>query len=223
MAFHFKLQLSDHYEQKGDYGLNIDTDVLLWLDSRDFEKKPPLRHALGFVIVNSQQHDDFDRFKKGQTLYDYNLLESIELLELWHSSSGKKSSDAVVNRFGKQYIKLHITEIDNLCRWVIELRNRFERLGVAAFQIDSSSLQSTSEIILSSHKPDQVAGIEVLPEPPSEKFKEEKACVPERKKGIMLHAAVYINNCKITIADDTVILYRLYKYYHYYGMSLFIP
>ena len=70
---------------------------------------------------------------------------------------------------------------------------------------------------------DQVAGIEVLPEPPSEKFKEEKACVPERKKGIMLHAAVYINNCKITIADDTVILHRLYKYYHYYGMSLFIP
>ena len=56
VIFSYKLffKLSDYLERKGDYGLNIDTDVTLWLDSRDFHKKHPLHCALGFVIVNSQ-------------------------------------------------------------------------------------------------------------------------------------------------------------------------
>ena len=83
-------------KRKGDYGLNIDTDVALWLDSRDFHKKHYLYCALGFVIVNSQVQDDFDKFKKAEALKYYSLLESLELLDLWCSS--RKSSRVTVNK-----------------------------------------------------------------------------------------------------------------------------
>ena len=120
-------------KRKGDYDLNIDAGVALWLDSKDFHKKHPLHCALGFVILNSQVHDDFDKFKKAEALKDYSLLESLELLDLWCSS--RKSSRVTVNKFSKLYIRLHSTEIDRLCRWGMELRESFDILDEAALQI----------------------------------------------------------------------------------------
>ena len=80
------LQLSQYLEQKGEYGLNINTDVALWLDSRAFQKKPSLRQACGFVIINSELHDEFDQFRKKETHSDYSLLQHIKLLDLWLKS-----------------------------------------------------------------------------------------------------------------------------------------
>ena len=67
-SFSSHIQLCNYFEEKGEYYvLNIDTDVAVWLDSRAFHKKSPLRKACGFVIVNSKVHDDFDRFKKSHS------------------------------------------------------------------------------------------------------------------------------------------------------------
>ena len=89
-------------------------------------------------------HDDFNKFKKVQAQCDYSLLESVELLDLWNSS--RNSTDAVMNRFGKQYIRLHSTDIDSLCKWVMELRESVERLDKVALQIHNTESSATSSL-----------------------------------------------------------------------------
>ena len=172
-------------EQEGDYGLNIDTDLALWLDSRDFHKNnPPLHRACGFVIINSQVHDDFNKFKKVQAQCDYSLLESVELLDLWNSS--RNSPDAVMNRFGKQYIRLHRTDIESLCKWVMELRESFERLGKVALQIHNTESSATSSL-QHLHKDDQIACLEELPAAPSATSKEGNIRVLTKTSGSFIY------------------------------------
>ena len=45
------LQLTDSLTSPDDYGLYINTQVALWLDSRSYSKHKPLREVSGFVIV----------------------------------------------------------------------------------------------------------------------------------------------------------------------------
>ena len=115
----FVIQLSPFLEEKGEYGLNIDTDVALWLDSRQFEYKHALHQACGFVIRNSKLHDEFDSFKRKNIQQAYNLLPCTELLDLWLASSQGSQYESIVEKFGKRYIRLHDTEVDHLCRWVL--------------------------------------------------------------------------------------------------------
>ena len=41
------------------YGLSIDADVALWMESRMTEGKPMLDGMGGFVFINSELHDNF--------------------------------------------------------------------------------------------------------------------------------------------------------------------
>ena len=88
----------------GEYGLNIDSDVALWLDSRTFLKKPSLRKACSFVILNAELHKEFDEFKKAHrvTVYDYYLLEYVELLKCWYITEPKAEiRPPIIHTFGK--------------------------------------------------------------------------------------------------------------------------
>ena len=116
------LQLSQHVQQENEYGLNINSDVELWLDSRAYQKRPSLQEACGFVIMNSELHDEFDQFKMKEAYPDYSLLQHIELLDFWLRS--KKLLLPTVSKFGKQYVRLHHTEVDSLCRWVLKMREK---------------------------------------------------------------------------------------------------
>ena len=109
------LQLRQYFELEGKYGPNIDVDVVLWLDSRAFQKKSSLRDAYGFVILNSELHDEFDKFKKQETLPEY--IEYVELLEFW-----LKMQHSPPLWFGKQYNTLHNTEMDSL---LIDTRDKW--------------------------------------------------------------------------------------------------
>ena len=134
-------QLSPFFEQKGEYGLNIDTDVALWLDSREFESKPTLRQACGFVIINSQIHDEFDSFKSNNIHRDYSFLPCNELLDLWLATLYNTQSELrITGRFGKQYVKLHFTEVDKLCKWVLQLRKQFYEVGLDNILSATSSI-----------------------------------------------------------------------------------
>lgn len=113
--------------------------MAVWLDCRAFNKKPPLHQAYGFVIVNSHVHDDFDQFKKSHSQYDYSLLKLNELLRLWLSS--KELTKESVEQYGKKYVKLHSTEIDSLCTWVLDLREQYYTLGESVFQADIPNLK----------------------------------------------------------------------------------
>ena len=73
------------YLQSGEYGLSIDTDVSLWLESREFNNKPPLRTVYDFVIVNSSLHSEFDEFKSEMTHREYSILPTNTLLIFWNA------------------------------------------------------------------------------------------------------------------------------------------
>ena len=130
--------------------------------------------------MNSQVHDGFDKFKKAEALKDYSLLESLELLDLWCSS--RKSSRVTVNKFSKQYIWLHSTEIDSLCRWVMELRESFDILGEAALQIHNAESSATSS--LQTLQNDPIACVKESPNAPSETSKEDNTRVLTKISGL---------------------------------------
>ena len=43
-------QLRPHLEHEDEYGLNVDIDVVLWLDSRTFQNKLPSRKYMGSLL-----------------------------------------------------------------------------------------------------------------------------------------------------------------------------
>ena len=63
---------------------------------------------------------------------DYSLLQRIELLDFWLKS--KKLLLPTVSEFGKQYVRLHYTEVDSLCRWVLKMRQKSDVIGKAALE-----------------------------------------------------------------------------------------
>ena len=152
MCLYQYIQISQYLEQEGEYGLNIDTDVALWLDTRKFQKKPTLRKASGFVTVDMEIHDEFDEFKEKETSNAYSLLENIDLLKVRLKSHDLQClSPSIVEKFGKEYVRLHYTDMDSLCSWVLEVRDKFTILGKEVFRAYSPksstcfNLQSTEE------------------------------------------------------------------------------
>ena len=73
-------QLSENLEA-GEHGLSVDTDVALWIELRKYNKRPDLRQVMDFVIVNSEQHSEFDDFKRAMTDRNCVLLSSNALLD----------------------------------------------------------------------------------------------------------------------------------------------
>lgn len=132
------MQLSPYCEQEGEYGLNIDVDVALWIDSLKFQgHTPPLREASGFVIVNSTLHDQFDHFKKDIDP-ECSIVEYIELLQFWIANQKLTTSPVLVSKYGKQYIKLHMDEVDNFIVWLTDTRDCYKQVGRDVFTNVSS-------------------------------------------------------------------------------------
>ena len=97
--------------------------MLLWTESRDYHKKPALRKVLDFVIVNGVLHSEFDEFKRENTHRNYSILPNNALLEYWNEFE-RGSSEPMIMMFGKPHHKLHYTEMDHLCAWVIQQREK---------------------------------------------------------------------------------------------------
>ena len=106
---------------------------------------PPLREACGFVIVNSALHDQFDHFKKNIDP-ECSIIEYIELLQFWIRNQKLITSPVLVNKYGKQYIKLHRDEMDNFIVWLNDTRDRFEQVGRAIFTNVSSHTRAYNSV-----------------------------------------------------------------------------
>ena len=97
-----------------------------------FQGKTPLREACGFVIVNGALHDLFDNFKDIDP--ECSILEYIELLQFWVENQRHRLIPPVlIDKFGKQYIKLHKDELDCFVVWLKYAKNRFKKVGQAVF------------------------------------------------------------------------------------------
>lgn len=84
-----------------------------------------LRQVFDFIIVNSSQHSEFDAFKRQYTHPDYSFLPTNPLLKYWSNVERAKPLPTVL-MFGKQYFKLHYTDMDHLCEWVLKTRDIME-------------------------------------------------------------------------------------------------
>lgn len=114
-----------------DYALSKDVDVALWMDSMQFNGELPLVDAQDFVIVNSQLHDDFDRFKK-EIKPLHSFLAFIELLEYYCLSEMQEYS--TVMKYGKEYLEVNAKQIDALVQWVYETRKKYKEECGGIFQ-----------------------------------------------------------------------------------------
>ena len=132
MDFFIHMQLKSHFEREGEYGLSINVDVALWLDSRAHNGMSPLRKAHNFVVIDSTLHDEFDAFKKAEVDPEYSLLPVCELLEFWYQGL-KRGSMQPIFRFGRRYLRLHCSDVDQLVRWVLQMQ---DQLHLAAYKRD---------------------------------------------------------------------------------------
>ena len=73
-------------------------------------------------------HSEFDSFREKATTIEESIFPLVALLNFWNRSRAVPSS--VVTMFGKQYLKLHPSEIDDLCQWVYDTRDRGLKPGV---------------------------------------------------------------------------------------------
>ena len=119
------MQLRQYFTEESEYGLNVELSVALWLDSRAFQNNPPLREANGFVIVNSELQGEFDDFMKQESLPNCIDVQFVKLLEFWAISQETQPSPPTIHKYGKMYVKLNHTQMDNLLIWVQETRRRF--------------------------------------------------------------------------------------------------
>ena len=97
--------------------------MALWMESRKFNNRPDLRQVMDFVVVNKQQHSEFDEFKRTMTECNYTILSTNAILDYWNEFE-RNTSQSTIMVYGKRHHKLHYTEMDQLCEWVLKLREK---------------------------------------------------------------------------------------------------
>ena len=102
-----------HCQKPGEYGLNINADVALWMDSRAYNKQPPLRQVHGFVIVTPELHEEFDSFRAKETSKYNSILREIRLLKCWNLR--RPVPTPTIAMYGKAYLMLFPSDCDS-CR-----------------------------------------------------------------------------------------------------------
>ena len=116
-----------------EHGLNIDTDVAVWLHYRAYSKQPDLQKVQGFVIVTEALHNEFDDFKKKELQPKYSFLEKCDLLDLYLQNNPHLNIQSI-SRYSRTYYMFGAVDIDDLCQWVYRLRDKFASKGKETFQ-----------------------------------------------------------------------------------------
>lgn len=136
--------------------MSIDTDVALWLDYRSFCNMPTLRIIDDFVIISIELHNHFDAFKRSEVakFNGLSLLPAIELLKLWSIHS--RVSLSTVSSYGKLYVSLSASQLDDLIEWVTEMRIQFMSQGLVIFEESARGSTTGSDRIDSSTAEEKV-------------------------------------------------------------------
>ena len=121
------MRLSAYLSGPTEYGLHVNAHVSLWLESRSYDKKPSLVQALGFVIVTEEIHKEIDAFVTSMPLLSKGCyFQCGPLLRYWNTHM-RPISASVVSLFADEYLYLHYSEVDDLCEWVLNAREAFEK------------------------------------------------------------------------------------------------
>lgn len=93
------------------------------MEYRKYNKQPELKKVMNFVIVNSEQHSEFDQFKRTMTDQDYILLSTNALLNYWNKFE-RNIPQSTITVYGQTHHKLHYSEMDQLIEWVTQEREK---------------------------------------------------------------------------------------------------
>ena len=123
------LQLQPYLDKtRGEIGLNIDLDVVLWLESREYHSLPVPRSldALGFIVVNEEEMEEFESFKRDNVQLGSSIVKCNHLLNLWLLNHKEVSQHSL---YGTVHVHLSQEQVDDLCEWVLELRDQVDKKG----------------------------------------------------------------------------------------------
>lgn len=132
------------YKEKDHHALSKDVDVAIWQDYRAYKCLDPVLDATDIIVINNQQHDEFDEFKKTEIMSYISYLKMNEILQLYlqHRPHLVKS---VITRYKQTYIQLSSTQVDELCKWVYKLRNQFVAKGAEVFKAEVEEVKQNVE------------------------------------------------------------------------------
>ena len=158
------MQLTPYLSSGKEHGLGINVDVALWLDYRNFQNKPPLQVVQDCVIVTNELHDEFDDFNDREAIVDVSVLPFVELLQFWYASQGIPALPFL--KYGKKYIKLTSSQVDNLCWWVVETRKQLKSQGKSVFEgVSTTATTPKSDVLEDVSNSDQPARLIGLKRP----------------------------------------------------------
>ena len=90
-------------------------------------------------MVDFQLHDEFDAFKKAEIKLNHSYVPLSELLHFYCSVKASDQLFSLVTKYGKQYLELQASQIDELISWVYEMRKSLsgaEEENILAREID---------------------------------------------------------------------------------------
>ena len=92
------------------------------MDARDYNKQSSLHQTHGFVFVTSELHEEFDLFCANKTRKYDSILRLVALLKYWNNL--RPVPTPAISMYGKAYLVLSSSEIDDLCQWVYDAREQ---------------------------------------------------------------------------------------------------
>ena len=116
MSTVISLQLREHPIEEEECWLSIDLRVALWMDYRCFVNKPHLKTVGDFVLVTNNLHIDFNNFAAKHIMPDMYLVPAAALLGYWCRCGQQYQTP--IYKYGKQYIYLSSSQLDDLCGYV---------------------------------------------------------------------------------------------------------
>ncbi len=116
----------------------------LWQQYREFNCKPAIIDVNDFIIVNSNLHEEFDRFKKEEEVKPSHSFVLLNELLLFYSLPQVSTLYDLpkVYKFGKCYLELHMSRVDEFISWIIQMRQRYNVEGEDIFLPGVQSLLS---------------------------------------------------------------------------------
>lgn len=103
--------------------MSKDLDVHIWLQYRLFHGKSALTDVGDFVIIDPKLHNEFDAFKKAEIASGHSYVPVNELLLLFCLPQFSDLHELPrIEKFGKIYLYLKASQIDQLILWVNEMR-----------------------------------------------------------------------------------------------------
>ena len=129
------MQLMPYLDKsRGEFGLHVDLDVLLWQESRQYNLLSPLKFLdqFDFVVVTESEMKEFEEFKQATVPLGSSIFKVNNLLEMWLLNHKQLQQ---FDLFGKSHVCLQQEQVDELIEWIMELRGLVDKRGRAALAL----------------------------------------------------------------------------------------